>query len=89
VQQKGLRLDFQAKVEKHSKKPQAFYDLVKQASPAPRLELFAREPREGFEVWGNEIGRSERLEVGRRSQESDNRRDKAEFLLHAVAEARV
>jgi len=55
VQRKGLRLDFRAKVQGHSKKPQVFYDMVKQASPNPRLELFAREQREGFEVWGNEV----------------------------------
>lgn len=52
---KGLRLDFRAKVGKHSEKPQEFYDLVIQASPNPRLELFARRQREGFDVWGNEI----------------------------------
>ena len=86
VQKKGLRLDFQAKVEKHSKKPQAFYDLVIQASPSPRLELFAREPREGFEVWGNEIGCQDRLEVGGQPQASNSQRNSPEFLLYPVAE---
>jgi|GEM_PF-3201067 len=55
VRKKGLRLDFQAKVEGHSKKPDVFYELVRQASSEPRIELFAREQKEGFEVWGNEV----------------------------------
>jgi len=52
--QLGLRLDFAAKVREHSRKPEIFYDLVRQASPGPRLDMFAREPHNGFETWGNE-----------------------------------
>lgn len=40
---------------KHSKKPQAAYRLIEVASPGPRLELFARERREGWSAWGNEV----------------------------------
>ncbi len=50
----GLRLDFHAKIREHSRKPDEFYDLVRQASPAPRLDLFSREKREGFSQSGNE-----------------------------------
>ena len=32
----------------HSEKPERFYQLVKSASPGPRLELFARRKREEF-----------------------------------------
>lgn len=38
----------------HSAKPEAFLDLVEQVSPAPRLELFARRARFGWDYWGNE-----------------------------------
>lgn len=38
----------------HSAKPQEFFDLVEQLSPAPRLEMFARAPRGGWDVMGNE-----------------------------------
>ncbi len=38
----------------HSVKPDAFYDLVEEASPAPRLELFARRQRLGWDTWGDE-----------------------------------
>lgn len=37
----------------HSAKPAAFYDLVEAVSPAPRVELFARAPRLGWDSWGN------------------------------------
>ncbi len=40
---------------KHSRKPQAAYRLMEIASLGPRLELFARERREGWAVWGNEV----------------------------------
>jgi len=55
VQQKGIKLAFDAKVTGHSEKPDVFYDIVSRASPGPRLELFARKDREGFTVWGDEV----------------------------------
>lgn len=53
----GLRIDFYGKVREHSRKPDEFYDLVKQASPEPRIDIFSREKRDGFEQYGDEIGR--------------------------------
>lgn len=50
----GLKLGFTEKRREHSRKPEIFYDMILQASPEPRLELFAREERLGFESWGNE-----------------------------------
>jgi N6-adenosine-specific RNA methylase IME4 len=38
----------------HSAKPEAFLDLVEQASPGPYLELFARRQRLGWDTWGDE-----------------------------------
>jgi N6-adenosine-specific RNA methylase IME4 len=38
----------------HSKKPEAFLDLVEQVSPGPYLELFARRQRLGWDTWGDE-----------------------------------
>lgn len=38
----------------HSVKPDAFYDLVEQASPGPYLEMFSRRARLGWSTWGNE-----------------------------------
>jgi len=40
---------------KHSQKPIEFYDLIESISPEPRLELFARNKRDGWDSWGNEV----------------------------------
>ena len=39
----------------HSRKPEAFYDLIERCSPGPRLELFARFHRDGWSQWGDEL----------------------------------
>lgn len=39
---------------KHSRKPEAFLDIVEHVSPGPYLELFARRQRLGWHTWGNE-----------------------------------
>src|SRR5580658_10486988 len=38
----------------HSRKPDELYGVVESCSPGPYLELFARYPRAGWSVWGNE-----------------------------------
>lgn len=38
----------------HSRKPDEQYDLIEACSPGPHLELFARHPRTGWSVWGDE-----------------------------------
>lgn len=39
----------------HSVKPAAFHALIERVSHGPFLELFARRPTAGWDVWGNEI----------------------------------
>jgi len=46
----------------HSKKPEFFQDLIEQVSEAPRLEMFARRERDGWDVFGNEVNNSIDLE---------------------------
>jgi N6-adenosine-specific RNA methylase IME4 len=38
----------------HSRKPDELYPIIERCSPGPYLELFARYPREDWDVWGNE-----------------------------------
>jgi N6-adenosine-specific RNA methylase IME4/DNA-binding CsgD family transcriptional regulator len=52
---KGMKLSFEAKIGKHSEKPDVFYERVRAASPEPRIDRYARKSREGFIVWGNEV----------------------------------
>lgn len=40
---------------KHSRKPDEFFAHVEKISEGPYLEMFAREQREGWECWGNEV----------------------------------
>lgn len=44
----------ESRKREHSRKPDEQYDLIERCSPAPRLELFARYPRDGWAVWGDE-----------------------------------
>lgn len=41
--------------KRHSQKPEEAFLLIECISPEPRLELFARQQREGWAAWGNEI----------------------------------
>lgn len=38
----------------HSRKPDEFIDLIENCSLGPRLEMFARGNREGWDMWGNQ-----------------------------------
>lgn len=39
----------------HSAKPPTLYQIIEDCSPAPFLELFARDRRDGWQQWGNEV----------------------------------
>jgi len=39
----------------HSRKPEEFYQLVNHLCDGTKLEMFARQKREGWDVWGNEV----------------------------------
>jgi N6-adenosine-specific RNA methylase IME4 len=38
----------------HSRKPDEQYQIIESCSSGPYIELFARGPREGWFVWGNQ-----------------------------------
>lgn len=40
---------------KHSAKPAFFRDMITKVTDSPRIELFARERKEGWDAWGNEV----------------------------------
>lgn len=44
-------------IREHSRKPDAAYDRIRRFCPGPHLELFSRESRTGWEVFGNEAGK--------------------------------
>ena len=45
----------QTKVGKHSQKPREIYGLLESLDLNPKIELFARERRQGWDAWGNEL----------------------------------
>ena len=47
------------KVRNHSKKPDEQYPIIELVSPAPRIELFARQKVKGWDAWGNEVPKEE------------------------------
>lgn len=51
---RGMTNVISARRREHSRKPVEQYWLIEQSSPGPRLELFAREARPGWAVWGDE-----------------------------------
>ena len=40
---------------RHSQKPEDFQDIIEMQSDTPRLEMFARRKRPGWDVWGDEV----------------------------------
>jgi N6-adenosine-specific RNA methylase IME4 len=52
---------FYAPVQEHSHKPEEQYAIIERVSPGPYIELFARRPRLGWQVWGNEVDSDVRL----------------------------
>lgn len=50
---------FSAPTQRHSEKPDEAYALVESLSPGPYVDLFARRPRPGWSVWGDEAGGNE------------------------------
>lgn len=66
VKDRAIRNVLFAENSQHSRKPEKQYELIQRLYPGRRyLELFARQERPGWEVWGNEVESGvEVLEVG-------------------------
>lgn len=45
----------QSRVREHSQKPDEFIKLIEETGLNPKIELFARTRRDGWDSWGNEI----------------------------------
>lgn len=52
----GVHQVIMSHIEQHSKKPDEARDrIVQLMGDLPRIELFARQSPEGWDVWGNEV----------------------------------
>lgn len=54
VDTKAFPTCFEAPRREHSRKPDEFYATIARVTAGPRIDIFAREPRDGFDVSGNE-----------------------------------
>ncbi len=45
----------QAKVGRHSEKPEEMRQLIEETGLTPRIELFSRKKVDGWDAWGNEV----------------------------------
>lgn len=56
VNQRGKFIDtvFVEKLREHSRKPEIFYDMIREHTSGPRIDIFSREKRKGFDQYGNE-----------------------------------
>lgn len=56
---------FDGIAREHSRKPDEFYRMVAEKTPGlRRADLFARERREGWDAWGDEVGKFSSLGTG-------------------------
>ena len=55
----GIRNLILAPIREHSRKPDQMHDDLMRLYPGPYCELFARAPRAGWDVWGNQADSSQ------------------------------
>ena len=59
--------------KRHSEKPAEAYRMIEEYSPGPRLDIFARQARPGFDAWGNQApGISANVEAIRPATKTTN-----------------
>lgn len=51
---KNIPTIFSEHRREHSRKPDIFYKLVREATPEPRIDIFARRRHYGFDAWGDQ-----------------------------------
>ncbi len=51
----SIRQVIEAPVREHSRKPEGIHERIDRLYSGPKLELFARQRRPGWDVWGNEV----------------------------------
>jgi N6-adenosine-specific RNA methylase IME4 len=52
---KGVRQVIMAPRREHSRKPDEIYERIEALVGGPYLEMFARQRRQGWDAWGNEV----------------------------------
>lgn len=58
---KNVPTHFFGPILRHSAKPLESYEHIESVSPGPRIEMFARTARDGWESWGKEAPKETRI----------------------------
>ena len=53
---RDVREEIVSVVRQHSEKPEDQYVRIERFCPGPRLEMFSRKARPGWDAWGNQVG---------------------------------
>ena len=61
----GFRTSFEGRIREHSRKPDEFYETIARVLGGTKVDLFARQPRRGFEVIGNQSAKHGRRGLDR------------------------
>lgn len=65
INQKGRFIPtlIREKLKEHSRKPDVFYAILKRNTQSPRIDIFARQRRTGFDAWGDEISKDIQMDL--------------------------
>lgn len=61
IETKDFMCCFSALRREHSRKPDEFYETIARVTSGRRIDVFAREQRPGFDVWGNQANKFEEM----------------------------
>lgn len=50
-----IKTCFEAPVTRNSEKPDVFYDMIRDRTKEPRIDIFARKRHFGFDAWGDQV----------------------------------
>jgi N6-adenosine-specific RNA methylase IME4 len=65
-----------APIREHSRKPDCVVEMIERLAAAPRLELFARQKRSGWDSWGDEVEKFNEAQKADVDQENPPHQDR-------------
>jgi len=82
INKKGIPTTFEENIKEHSRKPEILYRIAEQVSDEPRIDIFARQRREGWDAWGDEVPNETQKQISFTKQNQKNSKETNEKLTH-------